>query len=104
MPTQQERIRRCLSSLLVQLPFYGALALRLEHRVPLTIRLITCDAEVTKDELFPPFVLLPEARELAGRGGTDFRPVFRPLGAQPPRHAVAGAFPFGIAFLPGIRR
>jgi len=33
MPSQQERIRKCLSTLLIRLPFYGALALRLEHRV-----------------------------------------------------------------------
>jgi predicted metal-dependent peptidase len=33
MATQQERIRRCLSSLIVRFPFYGALALRLEHKV-----------------------------------------------------------------------
>ena len=33
MATQEERLRKALSALLMRLPFYGALALRLEHRV-----------------------------------------------------------------------
>jgi len=54
----------------------------------LTIRLITCDAEVTNDEIFPPFVPLPEARELTGRGGTDFRPAFERFKQPPVPEAV----------------
>ena len=54
----------------------------------LTIRLITCDAEVTSDEIFPPFVPLPEARELTGRGGTDFRPAFERFKQPPVPEAV----------------
>ncbi len=54
----------------------------------LTIRLVTCDAEVTSDETFPPFVPLPEARELKGRGGTDFRPAFERFRQPPVPEAV----------------
>lgn len=54
----------------------------------LTIRLVTCDAEVTSDEIFPPFVPLPEARELKGRGGTDFRPAFERFKQHPVPEAV----------------
>ncbi len=54
----------------------------------LTIRLVTCDAEVTSDEIFPPFVPLPEARELKGRGGTDFRPAFERFRQPPVPEAV----------------
>lgn len=49
----------------------------------LTIRLVTCDAEVTSDEIFPPFSPLPEAKELIGRGGTDFRPAFERFKQHP---------------------
>ncbi|MCX7968309.1 MAG: VWA-like domain-containing protein [Armatimonadetes bacterium] len=54
----------------------------------LTIRLVTCDAEVTSDEIFPPFVPLPEAKELKGRGGTDFRPAFERFKQPPVPEAV----------------
>lgn len=54
----------------------------------LTIRLVTCDAEVTRDEIFPPFAPLPEARELTGRGGTDFRPAFERFRQTPTPEAV----------------
>lgn len=54
----------------------------------LTIRLVTCDVEVTSDEVFPPFVPLPEARSLVGRGGTDFRPVFERFQQPPVPEAV----------------
>ncbi len=54
----------------------------------LTIRLVTCDAEVTSDEIFPPFVPLPEAKELKGRGGTDFRPAFERFRQIPVPEAV----------------
>lgn len=54
----------------------------------LTIRLVTCDVEVTSDEIFPPFVPLPEAKELTGRGGTDFRPAFERFKQPPVPEAV----------------
>lgn len=54
----------------------------------LTIRLVTCDAEVTSDEIFSPFVPLPEAKELSGRGGTDFRPAFERFNQPPVPEAV----------------
>ncbi|MFA0758637.1 MAG: hypothetical protein NOOUEUKL_001303 [Candidatus Fervidibacter sp.] len=54
----------------------------------LTLRLVTCDVEVTSDEVFPPFVALPEARELIGRGGTDFRPAFERFRQPPVPEAV----------------
>ncbi len=54
----------------------------------LTIRLVTCDVAVTNDEVFPPFVPLPEARELTGRGGTDFRPAFERFQQLPVPEAV----------------
>lgn len=54
----------------------------------LTVRLVTCDAEVTSDEVFPPFVPLPEATELTGRGGTDFRPSLERFQQPPVPEAV----------------
>ncbi len=54
----------------------------------LTVRLVTCDVEVTSDEVFPPFVPLPEARSLTGRGGTDFRPAFERFQQPPVPEAV----------------
>lgn len=54
----------------------------------LTLRLVTCDVEVTSDEAFPPFVPLPEATALVGRGGTDFRPAFERFRRPPVPEAV----------------
>ncbi len=58
-----------------QLQGFWREVLAIRHTYPrLTVRLVTCDAEVTSDEVFPPFTPLPEAAGLTGRGGTDFRP------------------------------
>lgn len=54
----------------------------------LTLRLVTCDVEVTSDELFPPFATLPQVQELVGRGGTDFRPAFERFRQPPVPEAV----------------
>lgn len=61
------------------------------------LRLLTCDAAIHSDEVIEDGQPLPDLDRLRGGGGTDFRPVFERLSAEPPQALVFLTDGFGPA-------